>query len=126
MKIVTVITIPTYGAPKSWTLMVAGVTPTTMVGFGGPTSLSSITITIGLLIVTVTGPGVRHTVGRGSAMNHGAGPLITTAGGFTTTMVGVGLREAMATHIVGRGGVPRWSRSSTSRRLTVSVFVGIH
>jgi hypothetical protein len=77
----------------------------------------------GRLIVTGTGPGVHLTAGRGLDMNRGAGRLITSAAGFTTTTTGPGLRAATFIRNAVGGG-RRWLRSSsTSRSGTTSAGI---
>ena len=65
--------------------------------------------TTGRPIVMAIGSGFRHTVGPGWARNRGAGRLITTVVGSTTTTTGRGVREASITGIAAGGG-RRWSR----------------
>ena len=69
----------------------------------------------------VTGFGFLRTVGRGLVMNHGVGLRTTMVDGFTTTVVGRGVREVVTT-VITPGGDPRWLRSITS----TTTIVGTH
>src|SRR5437588_12998394 len=81
------------GAVKIWRPTGPGPTSMTTVGSGDQTSRCSITITssTGLLIAMDRGSGARLMGGRGPATNPGAGRLITTVVGSTTTTSGRGV-----------------------------------
>jgi hypothetical protein len=74
--------------------MAIGVTPTSLAGCGDRTRQCLPATAIGPHIAMDIGRGVRRTVGRGSATNHGVGRLITMAAGFITTATGPGCRAA--------------------------------
>src|SRR5205807_926839 len=90
------------------------------------TSRCSITITssTGLLIAMDRGSGARLMGGRGPATNPGAGRLITTVVGSTTTTSGRGVRTARSDDIA-VGGVPRWWRSFQSTSISDRNTAGI-
>src|SRR6476660_6462043 len=96
----------TFGGRKISPTTERGSTLATTAGSGGQIRVRSASTTIGRRIATVIGPGARRTAGRGLVTKHGDGRRITTVAGFTTTIIGRGVRAASSTD-TGVGGARR-------------------
>src|SRR5437868_10220676 len=114
----------TFGALKISTPTAIGYKTTSTAGSGVPTPAPLPATATGRLIVTETGSGVRRMAGRGLVTSLGAGRLITTAVGSTSTITGRGVRAAGFITIA-VGGDRRSSRlcRSTSRSQTLSAGI---